>query len=910
MNAMTLSTSIIRTKLHRPTMTDDFVHRDRLLALMDLGLQTPLTLVSAPAGYGKSVLVSNWGESQEYPCAWVSLDQSDSDLKLFLAYVIAAIENLFPDACQETAGLLEAAILPPIPLIVGCLTNELDAIDMSFVLVLDDYHIIKSNSEVHQVLDRLLQHPPRPMHLVVIARRDPPLSLSRLRAASRMTEVRLQDLRFSQSETADLLARSAGLSVSENALAHLQSEVEGWAVGLRLVSLALRHIKDPDAFLTHLHGGIPNTHEYLLQEVLGQLSPEVRHGLLSSSILDRFCPEILDAIWTPEVTTVPPALSGQALLDLLLRNNLFAISLDAQGEWFRYHHLFQSLLQRQMKLNMSAAEIAALHMRASEWFESQGLLTESIEHALAAGEAVRAAEIIEANRDEEFIADRWFEVDRWLAMLPVEIKWERPKLLLTEAWIANLQHQLARVPALLEQAESLLRSQTAAPSLLGELAFFHGYLAYWDGQAEDCRAYNEEAVSKLFGKSSPFLGEAELMLGLARCMAGDTLLAVRALEDRLDEIDPSEGQLISRLIASLVFIHLVCGDLPRARAEAQRLQLIAKKFSMRLTEAWSSYMWGCSDLHSGELEAAMHHFADAYELRYVLEPIAALDATVGLALTQQLMRLEDKAMQTATRLEQFAQELNEPEYLSRVHSCYARIALLRGDLKTAAKRARMISDKPAPTNLCMWLESPPITRARVLIASASEQSLKNASDLLHEIRQQSETCRFTCQTIEVAVLQTLALEKQGRTGEALVVLKEALALAQPGGWVRPFVEAGAPIAAMLRHLCGHGDDSGFIGRVLAAFEIKGSTTPLQISSSPTQVQPASDQGVLDMLTNRELDILELLAQRMHNKEIASRLFISTHTVNDHLKRIYEKLGVHTRRQAVDRAVDAGILEPG
>jgi LuxR family maltose regulon positive regulatory protein len=614
-------------------------------------------------------------------------------------------------------------------------------------------------------------------------------------------------------------------------------------------------------------------------------------------------------------------IKGETFIKWILRHNLFVIPLDMENHWFRYHHLFKDLLQRKMKEIMSAGEIKRLHQKASEWFESQNLITESIHHALASEDPLRAARIIEENRDEEFIADRWFVVNRWLAMLPADIKHKRPKLLLTEAWIANLQHQIARVPMFLEKAETLLDGHTAEPSLLGELAFLRGYLIYWDGQAKRCRQYNEEAVSKLSGMKSPFLGEAELMLGLARTMEGQAELAVRTLVGRINEVDSSEDQLRSRLIASLVFIHLVCGDLLQARIEAQRLHLVAKKFSMRLTEAWSSYMLGCSYLHKGELKAALPHFTSAYAQRYVLEPIAALDALVGLALTQQLMGLDDKATETAGQLAAFAQELNVPQYMSMVHSCYARIALLQGDLKSADERARMINDMPSAGNLFMWLESPPTTRARVLIALGSKASLVEATDLLQTIRHVSESCRFTCQTIEVTILQALAFDRQGRTEEAMAFLEEALSLAGPGGWIRPFVEGGQPMAELLKRLSGSGHTGDYIEQILNAFESNDQAALADTSDSRALQERSfskpstghffsskSIQPLAEPLTHREQDVLELLSGRLQNKEIAEELHISAITVKSHLRNIYQKLGVEKRRQAVEKARGLGILK--
>ena len=491
---------ILRTKLHRPKVTGDIVRRQRLHEQMDLGLETPLTLVSAPAGYGKSMLVSHWAESLDHPCAWVSLDRTDSELEPFVAYFLAAVESLFPESCRETATLLHAANLPPVPVLARSLANELDVLDTPFVLVLDDYHRIAPSSTVHELFTQLLEHPPHPLRLVLTTRHDPPLGLSALRAGNRLRELRLQDLRFTESETAELLAMTAKIAVSEDALANLQNEVEGWAVGLHLVSLALRHVENADSFINDLHGGLPHTQEYLLREVLAWQPPEVRDCILRSSILDRFCPEVLDAVCFPDATSAPPGLSGRELVELLQRNNLFIISLDARGEWFRFHHLFQNLLRRQLQQSTGATEIATLHSRAGTWFESQGLITESIEHALAARDVARAADIVERHRSGEINLGRLDVVARWLAMLPVATRKERLKLLLTEALILYPQVTTERLAPLIERVDALVQEgQPDDRELAAEVAFFKGYLRYWDGQGESSARYLEHASSLLEG---------------------------------------------------------------------------------------------------------------------------------------------------------------------------------------------------------------------------------------------------------------------------------------------------------------------------------------------------------------------------------------------------------------------------
>ena len=358
---------LIRTKLHRPPVTDQLVCRRRLHERMDLGLQMPLTVVAAPAGYGKSVLVSHWAEELERPCAWLSLDTGESDLSLFSEYLLAAVKSRFPNACAQS----ETVVRSPNPIVIqtlgACLLNDLDEIDDDFVLVLDDYHRIERGSAVHDLVSFLLEHPPANLTLVITTRHDPPLPMASMRAKNLVTEIRLDDLRFSNSETGEMLEVTAGMTVSDRAKANLERQLEGWAAGLHLVSLAVRNTDDPDAFLESLHGGLPHTQEYLLQEVLNAQSSEVRDCLLKCSIFDRFCKQVFDAACAADSTPETTGLNGKEFVGLLQQSNLFVIPLDTQGEWFRFHQLFQDILKSQLERHADPATVSVLHGRASGW---------------------------------------------------------------------------------------------------------------------------------------------------------------------------------------------------------------------------------------------------------------------------------------------------------------------------------------------------------------------------------------------------------------------------------------------------------------------------------------------------------------------------------------------------------------
>ncbi|MBW1799595.1 MAG: response regulator [Deltaproteobacteria bacterium] len=893
------SEPILRSKLIRPPLAADIIPRARLIEALEEGRERALSLISAPAGYGKSILASQWLEVCGWPHAWLSLDTSDNDQRMFLTYLLAAMEKVIPGDILKSKLLLQAAEPLPVKVLATYLLNDLEEVEQPFILVLDDYHHI-SNSAVHDLLGELLRYPSPMMHLMLLTRRDPPLPIGSLRARGLLTELSIQHLRFTPAETTAFLGRVLREPIDEDVAATLDARMEGWVTGLRLASLTLGRKED---MIRVLRGLKEDTHyitDYLIREVLSAVPPAMARNLMATSIPDRFCAPLIDvlSLSSKENEETEEPLSAEAFIDWLEKTHMFVIPLDEQRHWFRYHHLFQDLLQRELKQRYSTEELATLHSRAGEWFESHALITESIERALTAGDAVCAAEIIERHRNDEFTADRWHVVEQWLAKLPDDIRRERPKLLLTEAWIRNLQHQLERVPMLLDEAESLLQSQTEEPTVSGEIAFFRGYISYFEGQGELSLQYFEDSVSQLSGTNSPFLGEVELMLGLGRCMVGRKDPAIRGLKARIGEVDSSENYLRSRLIAALAFIYLLSGDLYAARIEAHNLQRMSRKHNLGLAEAWSYYFIACTHLHTGELEAASLLFSQAVELGYVLEPRAALDALAGLALTQQLMGLDEKAAESSRRLQEFVQELGGRNYLSLVQSCQARLSLLRGDLNSAVDWGRSVDESPVPAELFTWLEAPSITRSRVLIAAGSEQSLQKACKLLQSTRELCEACRFTCQIIETAVLQTVALEKLGRNDEALKALKEVLVLAQPGGWIRPFVEAGPPMADLLIRLQKQNVAVEYIESILAAFP------PYP---RPTVAPSPRPQPLVEPLTNREIDTLELLAERYQNKEIAEKLFISTTTVKSHLKNIYQKLNVGNRREAVEKARALGIL---
>ena len=942
---------LLFTKLNRPPVTGDRVDRPRLIEQLNRGLQQgPLTLVCAAAGFGKTTLVSSWIESltagmggvtPPLQSAWLSLDEADSDLVVFLRYFVAAIRTVFPEACAETLALLQAPYLTAQTPLGVALSNEIERLPARFALVLDDYYVIRGEA-VHDFLSELLRHWPQRLHLVLISRSSPPLPLANLRAKGQVAEIRTRDLRFTPEEAAAFLGKVLQTPLSQSAMALLDQRMEGWIAGLRLVTLSLCAGADAETELTGLSGTNVEIADYLVDEVIFCQTPAILRFLLVTSILDRFCAALCECILGIAAGSAAggpvggdgPRYDVPACIQWLESNNLFVIPLDNDRQWYRYHHLFQELLQRRLLAEVGPEQVIDFHRRAAAWFAGQGLIDEALHHALAADDLDLAARLMEAGLHDVLNREDRSTLDRWLRLLPEEFIQRRPWLLMIKAYAFQFSYQLPAVWKLLDQIEALLdagaehalrsdehapRSGEATPrsgeyvphsgvphdlrALRGGIALLRGQQAFTNSQAAPAIAYCEEALALLPEAWRYARGGAVLYWAMSMRASGRNDAAQRMLLDEYEPLLEKMNPYALRLLFAVSINSLETGHLNETRRIAQVMLEHAPPGRLMIIQGFAHYFLGVLFYCWNEMDAAAQHFEELVAKRHAVHAQAARNGMIGLVRVH-VARAEISAawpiMQLLSQLdlERLGQEGDD------VRSLRAQLAYRQGDTETAFRWADAYTD-PVPDRLLTWLQDPHLAKAHILLARGTDadvQSALDVTDALNEIAQRSFSVRFQ---IEILALRAVALEMQGKADDAVAALWQAVELARPGGIIRAFVDLGPPMQTMLLGLA----EQGFaetVRRILAAFpELRKKT---ETGHAGSEIH-AANARLIEPLTDRELEVLALLRERLSNKEIAHKLVLSPMTVKRHLVNLYGKLGVNKRWDAVIKAEALGILPP-
>ena len=698
---------ITHTKLHRPQQPLDLVHRSHLLALLEQGMQRPLTLVSAAAGFGKTTLLAAWLESvgrrtPPVPGAWLQLDEEASDLVVFTNYFLAAIQTVYPDVGSEPLALLQAASRPPLPVLVRSLLNELDQIAEPFVLVLDDCHKIQ-DEQVHELLATLIQHLPPQMHLAVASRTEPPFPLTSLRARRQVLEIRAGELRFTAEETHSFLVGMTGQELSRETAELLRRKTEGWIVGLRLAALSMRGRADVVGYVQRFEGSSSAyVADYLLNEVLERQQPEFQEFLLQTCILDRFCASLCDAVLdegpqaaderpqTKDEGELPsfvlgPSSPSKATLAELNRANLFLVPLDQEGKWYRYHHLFQDLLRYQLKNRHGPDKIASLHTRASRWFAQNDLLDESFHHALAGEDIAYAVQLVEQNRHNLMNTEQWHRLERWLNRLPPGTVERNPRLLSTRAWISEYQTGLAEAWALMDTAENLLAHLPPESPVTNEIhaesnamraeQFFIGL------EGEQALVCSQKALALLKPEAKSLIAFAHVFQALACQMTGAMDRGLQSLNLAIgDDSFPQGTSYHTRMQIGLCFLYSIDGDLIRLKQAALQCLKLGETHNLQESIVIAKQMLGIYHYGRNELDEVVQVLEAVVYNPHVGRPLYVLNCAFALALTYSAQDHLEDAWRVADSMIAFATESDNMHGLAMVRAFQVELTLRQGSI--------------------------------------------------------------------------------------------------------------------------------------------------------------------------------------------------------------------------------------
>ncbi|HMR99090.1 MAG TPA: LuxR C-terminal-related transcriptional regulator [Anaerolineales bacterium] len=902
---------ILATKIYVPSPPPKAVTRSRLLGQLDAGLHHKLIIISAPAGFGKSTLVSEWIASRKRPAAWLSLDENDNDATRFLRYCIEALRTISLNLGAGILDALQSSQIPSTESILTALVNEITSIPNDFTLVLDDYHLTDSKS-VDDALAFLIEHLPPQMHLIITTREDPSLPIPRLRARNQLTEIRAADLRFTPSEAAEFLNQVMGLNLAANEVTTLETRTEGWIAGLQLAALSMKGQEDVHGVIQAFAGDHRYIVDYLVEEVLRRQPESIRNFLLETSILDRLSGSLCDAVTNQT--------ESKSKLEQLQRGNLFLIPLDDKREWYRYHHLFADVLRMHLTAERSN-QVSTLHTRASEWYEQNNLTADAIRHALAGEDLERTAKLIERvlpvmrqSRQEPTLLG-------WLKTLPDELFHTHPVLNVHYIGILMQNGQFEGVESRLRDVEQWLGTpEETRTSLIyvdelefqrlpSSIAMYRAAIALAQGDTVNSIKYASKVLELAHEDDDFPRGAASSLLGLASWTDGDLETAYQMFSSGMSHLRKVE--FISDVIGgsvTLADIRIIQGRLREAMSIFERgLQLATKKGVPALRGAADMHV-GMSDIfrEQNDLNIAEQNLLKSNELGELNGlPKNPYRWRVAMARIRESQGDLDEALELLNEAEPLYVGDFSPN-VRPITALKARVWIKQGELEKALDWARThkLSVDEEPNYL---REFEQITFARILLSQYqrdhTDRLLDDAMGYLERLLKAAEAGGRVGSVIEILVLQALAYQLRDDIPAALTSLERALKLAEPEGYVRVFVDEGATMATLLRKAAASKMMPDYTAELSSAFEAERKGFG---GETPRSAAPASS-SLIEALSQRELDILRLFQTELSGPEIAQELVIALSTVRTHTKSIYSKLNVKSRREAVKRAIELGLI---
>jgi len=891
--------TIIASKLFRPKPTHDFVSRPELFEILDKGAGHHLTLVSASAGYGKSVTVSGWLENIGKKSTWLSLSKNDDDLIIFFSYFISALEKVFPSSCTEISTYLETAadILPE--RLADLLITYFQNITEELVVVLDDVGFIHKTT-IFSTLDLLIKSCPQNLQLVLISRRDPSLSLQHYRVSGVLTEIRNIHLKFNRQEVIEFSRKSNLVDLKENEVDLIQEKIEGWPAGLRLFLLGIVDSRSVIDFIRQLRGDSRDIKDFLVSEVLAKQVPPVSNGLLKISILRKFDEQLCEIL-------SDEGLSGEKLLSQIIQANLFCIQIDPNKRWFRYHHLFQELLRVTLERRYSKAEITELHRKAAQYHDTRGDLEETIYHYLTIGEVQSAIATVEKHRHQLMNQERWEKLHYLISLLP-EKESDSPGILAAKAFMAENRFKIGEALEYADQLEKICEPSPMAGNtsgtILAELDTLLALKYYFQIRPVDALDCGLRALKNLPDQCASVRGFAYGLSSFAWQMQGEVEKALELLADGLQQSDWAGPTLKGRILLIFCFMYWFEGDLQNLSNVAYEYDEYADQNQLPEAKSFAKYFLGISAYQRNELTEAGNYLEDSLQSGKNINITADAHNAFALALIKQTRGDNDHALAIAERTVRLAYDLANKELLVVAKAFQVELWIRSGRKRVAEKWLNQIDKLPLLPVYRMY--SPYITEIKARMIQGTGESLERAVKRTDELIAFFTKTHHTPMLIELYALLAQLSQIRGFRDTADKAFYNALRLASSGRFINIFSSI-APEAMYGLLQRQQKNDINDLYLDLLTQRFAPPTDAINKNRSGFKTSTAGPSEDWQALSERELEILSLFSNRLSNKEIASDLYISVNTVKRHAINIYKKLGVHNRREAVERAVDLNLF---
>lgn len=900
---------ILRTRLHKPILKPNFISRVKILNYLDSRADNPLTLIVAAAGYGKSITASQWLEHRGSKYGWVSLDKDCNDLALFLKYIASSVEISYPNSMTELLSISKVEKLPTIRVISDIINNSLLKLNEEFILVLDDYHLI-DNFEIHSLINEILKFPSKNLKLFILSRKDPILNLRALKAYDFVNEIRMSNLMFEINEAEELFWYNSERQIHRDVIEKLVGATEGWIIGLRLAMLSILKGRKLKEVLNDLTLEKKTISQFMMYEILDPQSENVRNCFFKTSILSSFCEDLVNYVCSnEEFDESPSEIISRNLFAETIDKTLFIIPLDFETKWYRFHHIFCEVLYHQLEKNYTPVYIQSLHRRASLWYNKEGYYQEAFKHALQSGDIDLTINLIKERKYLYIDNDQFGILRKWLDQLPNEVIEENTDLILLRAFLFDSIKDFTSMRDDLRIAERLLLEKksdnlTYQNQLRGELHCMYSNLKFNERNFSDAYEHSVKAF-ELLTKKSEYLIDFTLFHHTASLAAmGKIDDALAIIEKLLKETPSFESATRIRKLIIQSILYSFQGNLPIIIEKSLEYHAISQKKKLWISLSYSTYYLSEANYQLNNLQEALNYSNALENHFYTGRPVWVLQTLYTKAFVLNVLGKFQDLNHTIQLVKQITEYINLPVFDNFTRAFEVEMAIRQNNMNKANKLSNTTDFN------CYFpihgFYFPQITNIKLLILSDEADSIIEAEQKLGELIDFSKASYNYNIVMQAKLLQSLLFNHKGQSDAAIDALKEAIKLAESGGFIRIFVDLGNPIKTMVEELYSLDPEFSYISRIHSAF-MQEKSVHEKVKDLELNITPTFKSNGFGMLSQRDIGLIKLISEGYQNKEIAEKLFLSPNSVKKYIYDIYQKLDVKNRTHAVNKAKQLNII---